>query len=40
MILLFGAEDVRALIFQESTFEELLNEKYDALVTRKQVIWW
>lgn len=39
VILLIGPEDVRALISQNSTFEELLNEKYKALVTRKQIIW-
>lgn len=39
VILLFGPEDVRALCSQESSFDELLNEKYKALVTRKQVVW-
>jgi predicted transcriptional regulator len=39
VILLFGPEDVRALVRQESTFEDLLNKKYRALVTRKQIIW-
>ena len=39
VILLFGPEDVRALVEQKSTFEELLNEKYRAIVTRKQAIW-
>jgi hypothetical protein len=39
VILLFGPEDVRALVSQESTFEELLNEKYRELVTRRQVVW-
>lgn len=39
IILLFGPDDVRALVRQESTFEELLNKKYKELVMRKQVIW-
>ncbi|MCA1709555.1 MAG: restriction endonuclease, partial [Actinobacteria bacterium] len=39
VIILFGPEDVRALMGQENTFEVLLNEKYKALVTRKQVVW-
>lgn len=40
VILLFGLEDVRALVEQKSTFDELLNEKYRAMVTRKQAIWY
>lgn len=39
VILLFGPEDVHALVSQESSFEGLLNEKYKALVTRKQIVW-
>jgi hypothetical protein len=31
--------DVRALVNIESSFEELLNEKYKALVTRRQIVW-
>lgn len=39
VIILFGPEDVRALVGQDNTFEGLLNEKYRALVTRKQAVW-
>lgn len=37
IILLFGSVDVRALVYSETTFEELLNEKYKALVTKRIV---
>lgn len=37
VILLFSPGDVRALTHQESSFEELLNEKSKALVTRRQI---
>lgn len=39
VILLFGPKDVRALVDQETSFEGLLDEKYKALVTRRQIIW-
>jgi hypothetical protein len=39
VIILFGPEDVRTLVDQERSFEELLNEKYRVLATRRQVIW-
>ena len=37
IILLFGGVDVRALVYNETTFEELLNAKYNALVTKRVV---
>lgn len=39
VILLFGPEDMRALVDQEISFEKLLDEKYKALVTRRQIVW-
>lgn len=39
VILLFGPEDVRSLAGKSREFEELLNEKYDALITGREGIW-
>ena len=38
LILLFGPEDTRALVNSEIQFEELLNEKYKQLVTRRNAV--
>jgi hypothetical protein len=38
VILLFGPEDVRSMIFERIPFEELLNQKFRALVTRGEVL--
>lgn len=37
IILLYGSEDVKALIYSKATFDELLNAKYKALVTKRMV---
>ncbi len=38
-ILLFGPEDVRALIEHKQTFDELLGEKQKALLTQRKIVW-
>lgn len=37
VILLFGGDDVRQMVYGRVTFDELLNEKYKELVTRRKV---
>jgi len=37
IILLFGNDDVRALVYGQETFDDLLNAKYKALVTKRRV---
>jgi len=37
IILLFGSEDVKSLVYGKATFDELLNAKYKALVTKRMV---
>jgi hypothetical protein len=37
VILLYGSEDVKALVYGKATFDELLNAKYKALVTKRMV---
>lgn len=39
LILLFGKEDIEELISNPNSFEDLLNEKYKELVTRRKVVW-
>ena len=39
IILLFGKKDFRQLVYNEVTFEDLLNRKYQELVTRRRVIY-
>ena len=39
VILLFGPEDVRSIIQQTTNFNDILNEKYDALITSRKLIW-
>ena len=36
IILLFGSEDVRSLVYERAKFDDLLNEKYHDLVTKKK----
>jgi Restriction endonuclease len=38
IILLFGPEDIKALIHQTASFDDLLNQKYKELVTRRKAI--
>ena len=38
VILLFGPEDLRSIIYGQTKFEELLNEKYKQFVTRQEVV--
>ncbi len=38
IILLFGPEDIKALIYQTISFDDLLNQKYKELVTKKKAI--
>lgn len=38
VIVLFGPDDIRSMVNGKATFEELLNAKYKALVTRRQVL--
>lgn len=38
VILLFGPEDVRSLIHANSPFEDLLNAKYQQLITRRKAV--
>lgn len=37
IILLFGTGDAKAMIYGQATFEELLNEKYKELITKRKV---
>ncbi len=39
LILLFGKEDVKQIISNPNSFEELFNEKHKELVVRRKVIW-
>lgn len=39
IILLFGEEDIKKLISHDIHFDILLDEKYKALITRKEIIW-
>jgi len=39
VILLFGKEDINRLVKGDITFEDLLNEKYRELVTRRKVVY-
>ena len=38
VIILFGSNDIRLMIYGDATFEKLLNGKYKELVTRRQVL--
>lgn len=38
VILLYSSGDVRSMVFERSTFDELLNAKYKALVTQRNVL--
>ena len=38
VILFFGPEDVRSLVYERSSFDTLLNSKYQKIITRKQVL--
>jgi predicted transcriptional regulator len=38
VILLFGIEDVRAIVYRKSQFEDLLDEKYRQLATRRNAV--
>jgi len=38
VILLFGPNDVQSMIFERASFEDLLNQKFRVLVTRKKVL--
>jgi DNA-binding transcriptional regulator YhcF (GntR family) len=38
IILLFGPEDIKALVYQTTTFDDLLNQKYKELVTKRKAI--
>lgn len=38
VILLFGLEDIKSLVYGKHQFEELLNEKYKELITQKRVL--
>lgn len=39
IILLFGEKDVQNLLYREIPFDAMLNDKYKALITRKEVIY-
>ncbi|MCE9644370.1 MAG: restriction endonuclease [Chloroflexi bacterium] len=39
IILFFGKEDVEKMIFQQATFDVLLDEKYQQLITRRKIIY-
>lgn len=38
VILVYGPEDLKSLVHGESSFNEMLNTKYNALITRKTVV--
>ncbi len=38
IILLFGAGNIKAMVYGQSTFDELLNEKYRELITKRKVV--
>lgn len=38
IILLFGANDVRSLVYGRASFDALLDSKYNALITRKKIL--
>lgn len=38
VILFFGPEDVRSLVYERSSFDTLLNSKYQQLITRRKVV--
>jgi hypothetical protein len=38
IILLFGPDDVRSMVYERVAFDELLNQKYRAFVTRGRVV--
>lgn len=37
VVLLFGPNDVRALVYEQTTFSNLLNEKYRKLITQRKI---
>ncbi len=39
MILFFGSEDINSIICKNELFDELLNEKYQQLITRRKIIY-
>ena len=39
LIFLFGSEDINSLIYQNASFESLLNQKYQQLVTKRKAIY-
>ena len=39
VILFFGKEDIEGLIYQRISFDELLNEKYQQLITRRKIVY-
>lgn len=39
VILLFGDNDIRALVVQQTTFNDLLNEKYRKLITQRKIMY-
>ena len=39
IILLFGKRDFQRLVYSEATFEDLLNKKYQELITRRRAIY-
>jgi hypothetical protein len=38
VILFFGPQDIHSLVYETSSFEKLLNDKYQQLITRRKVI--
>ncbi len=38
IILLFGAGNIKAMVYGQSTFDEFLNEKYKELITKRKVV--
>ena len=38
-VLFFGLEDIRSLIYENVSLEDLINEKYKQLVTKKKVLY-